>query len=278
MTSHALLAAGRLSRALHRRGWLGGRSSGAVRLLARALASQGRVTYSDAFGHETEADLSDYMERSGFLGAHSPELIRYVASRLHPGDWAVDVGANVGIVASAMCAAVGPSGAVWAVEPLPRNVERLLALRERNRLEQLLVLDLALSSSSSSAHLRLPATPGGSGFGSFVASWASTASVEVPTRALDELVAEKVPSQPLRLIKIDVEGHEAAVLEGAENTLRRHRPLVLCEFHDQLLREAGSSARHLLARFDALGYRPRPPFDLPRTLDGCVADILLVPT
>ncbi len=89
---------------------------------------------------------------------------------------------------------------------------------------------------------------------------------------------EHAPDGPLRLLKIDVEGAEPDLLAGARRTLDRLRPTVLCEFHDSLLRAAGTSAAGLLAMFAECGYVPRPPFDRPRgSLDGTLFDLLLLP-
>ncbi len=266
------------SRALHGRVSVSDTMSGAVRLLARRFANEGAFAYRDYPGHLMEADLTDYAERIGFFGAHSSRLMRYVTSQLGPGDWAIDAGANIGLFTSVMSAAVGPEGCVWAFEPLSRNVERLRKLHELNGLSQMEIFPLALSSTASTASLRLPASPGGSAFGSFVATWESSGHIDVPTVPLDDLVEERSPQGPLRLVKIDVEGFEDEVLRGAEATLTTRRPLVVCEFHDPLLRAAGTSAEELLQRFEAYGYRPRQPFGQRRgTLDGVVTDMLLGP-
>ena len=277
MRPRMLRSAAAASRSLHGRGYLGERAGGGVRLLARRLAAEGIYTYRDHHGHQMEADLSDYVQRAGFFGAHSPALLRLALSELRPGDWVIDAGANVGLFASAFASAVGRMGRVWAVEPLPANVERLRRLKEANDLQQLDVLPVALASAAATGRLRLPAAPGGSGFGSFVATWPSAGDVEVPTCRLDDLVAAADPGRPLRLVKIDVEGFESELVAGATSTLSRRRPLVLCEFHDPLLRAAGASSQRLLAQFEACGYRPRARGRLPRSLEGRVVDLLLEP-
>ena len=175
--------AGHLSRTLHGHGHLRGHASGAVRLAARTLAAGCTLTYRDHYGNVSEADLSDYMERCGFFGAHGAELVRFLASMLRPGDWVIDAGANVGLFTSPLAAAVGRRGSVWAIEPLSRNVERLTRLKEVNGLSQVEVFPVALGAGTSTAHLRLPAAPGGSGFGSLVATWPSGSEVEVSTGA-----------------------------------------------------------------------------------------------
>jgi len=256
---------------------MGRPSAGVVKRIAARLAAKDEYLYQDRWGYLVHADLSDSIERAGFFGAHSPRLLGLVPGLLSPGDWAVDVGANVGLVTSEMCRAVGTGGLVWAVEPLPRNVERLLALKAANDLTQLIVFPGALSSTKSTALLRVPVHGGGSAYGSFVADWESV-SVEVPTWRLDDLVDEHAGDRQLRLLKIDAEGAEPSVLAGGERTLRQMRPLVLCEFNDILLRLAGTTSEGLLQRFSELGYRPHAPMGRPRrSLDGRCIDMLLVP-
>ncbi len=251
-------------------------ASGGVRLLAGKLIREGRYRYRNQYGHLVEADMADYMERIGFFGAHGSPIIRFLTSQLQPGDWAIDAGANVGLVTSPLAAAVGPSGCVWAIEPLPRNLARLQRLKEANGLSQLVILPLAVGSVVSTERLHLSSLPGGSGSGSFVAPWGEDAFVEVATVPLDHLVATQDPGRPLRVVKIDVEGFEAELLKGAAKTFADHRPLVICEFHDPLLRAAGSSSEDLLERFAGYGYTPRAPFARPSgSLEGLVVDMLL---
>ncbi len=210
------------------------------------------LVYRDADGYLRNADLRDHMESLVFVGLH--RLPKAAMAVLQPGDWAIDVGANVGSVAGQMCRAVGPEGLVWAFEPIPRNVTRLHGLAQANDLFQLEVFDCALSSRTGSATIRLGGE-GASGHASFTASWIRGGELEVVTERLDELVDRVEHGRPLRLIKLDVEGFERQVLEGAEQTIRRFRPLIYCEFNDIILRDAGSSSDELLRTFTELGYR-----------------------
>ena len=269
---------GRISRRIEHDIQVPAIASAGVRRLSGLFLHRGVFLYRDSYGHVNEADLSDYMERSGFFGAHSPKLLRYIASVLRPGDWAIDIGANVGLVSSPMAAAVGHGGRVSAVEPLARNIQRLEAFQKVNGLRQLEVIPVALGSTKSTARLRLSSLPGGSGTGSFVAPWAREEYVEVPTTTLDAVVEERRSDKPLRLIKMDVEGYEGEVVAGGERTFKELRPFVLCELHDRLLRAAGLSAEGLLRMFAGMGYGPRSPFLPPRgSLEGTVSDVLLVP-
>jgi FkbM family methyltransferase len=269
---------GAISRRALGRGWVGWRTAGVTkRLIPRLVAGQ-TLDYRDTSGHIHEADLSDPIELAGFFGAHSPGLLRKLATLLSPGDWAIDVGANVGIVTSRMCALVGARGLVWSFEPLPRNVDKLEALKRRNRLDQLSVFPIALSASDATAILRLPAS-GGSAYGSFVAPWEAASEIEVPTDSLDHVVADLGHAgRRIGLLKIDAEGAEPQVLAGAFRVLKEMRPVVLCEFNDYLLQAAGTSSDALLSRFAEWGYVLGGQWGRKhRSLGGHTVDIVLTP-
>jgi FkbM family methyltransferase len=236
------------------------------------------VTYRDADGYLRRADLRDHMESLAFVGRH--RLPADVAGLLRPGDWAIDVGANVGSVAGQLCKGVGPEGRVWAFEPIPRNVARLEAFRDANRLTQLEVFDCALSATRGTAAIGLPAE-GFSGHASFTASWIDKGRLDVRTERLDDLTADLADldgTRPLRLVKLDVEGFEREVLAGAEATIRRFRPSIYCEFNDIVLQDAGSSSAALLGTFAELGYRVAPAWRAKSArLAGRNLDLLMIP-
>ncbi len=246
---------------------------GRVRLarLIMRYAPEHEMTYRDRWGYRRIALLSDEMEAYGFTGV--PVLPDYVARYIKPGDWVVDVGANVGRATAQLCHLTGPGGLVWAIEPVPRNLSRLRYLKEQNNLRQLVIFEGALASRSGTASLRLP-VEANSGHASFTRSWGVAGLITVSTWSLDDLTCKMRDkhNRSMAFLKIDVEGYEPQVLTGAKRTLEEMRPLVLCEFNDILLRDAGSSSQQLLNMFEALGYSPvtEPP-----PLEGKVVDLLL---
>ena len=223
-----------------------------MRLLTK-WANGEEIAYRDVNGYRRLACVSDPEESSGLFGlTRLPHRVRQL---IRPGDWVIDIGANVGLLTGDMCASVGDGGAVWAIEPVPRNLQRLRELREANQLDQLTILNVAVADKVGTATLKLPAVAG-SGWASFTASWLTGGTLDVPTTTLDTLCREAPRAKRLSFIKIDVEGAEPLVLAGAVKTLTTYRPWILCEFNDPVLRDAGSSPEALLDQFDALRYRP----------------------
>jgi FkbM family methyltransferase len=157
----------------------------------------------------------------------------------------VDAGANIDIITGQLAAKVGSEGQVHAFEPLPRNIAKLERLREENGLSQVTVHPFALGAENGTAELRLPGVGGGA-YASFTASWIDEGRLEVEVRTVDGVLDGAAPS----LMKIDVEGFEHQVLQGASKTLAEHRPLLFLEINHVILEDSGSSGAEFLQLID----------------------------
>ena len=69
------------------------------------------------------------------------------------------------------------------------------------------------------------------------------------------MLEEQAPGRPLSILKIDVQGLEMDVLRGAEKTISRDRPSVLCEVTPAVLARTAGGHRILLSFFDDRRYR-----------------------
>jgi FkbM family methyltransferase len=156
-----------------------------------------------------------------------------------------------------MSKAVGASGKVIAVEPQPEVAARLRANLALNRLRNVDQLQLALSSESGTGTLYARSEDDANqGTSSLYAGEPDDAarSFVVELRTIDEIAAER-DLHRLDFIKIDVEGNEAKILEGALGTLARHQPVVLFEYESLYWSRAGASLAGTLNRLRELSYR-----------------------
>jgi FkbM family methyltransferase len=199
--------------------------------------------------------LSTPAGRRAFLSAYGLYK-RWVDAPVEPlrqhvreGEWIVDVGANVGHLCVQFARWTRGGGRVLAIEPEPHNLAALRASLRRTGLESR-VLVMAGVAAEAEGELQLtlnPHNPADHRLG----------ERGIPVRAyvLDRLLAEQ-GDPPVGLVKIDVQGAEPRVIEGALATLARCRPALFVEIDDQALREAGSSAQALMERLATLGYDP----------------------
>lgn len=176
------------------------------------------------FGHTLPVDVS----RSSAHRLLYLEGERFVAERhlldrlLRPGMRVADVGANIGYYALLFARAVGPQGAVFCCEPEPDNLVELERTLSWNGFANVRVMPVAVGDRDGEAFL----ARGVNGKVSANGGPPPPGAVAVPLRRLDTLFPHGVD-----LLKVDVEGYEGRVLDGAERLLREHRPVLVVELH-----------------------------------------------
>jgi FkbM family methyltransferase len=164
------------------------------------------------------------------VGTDEPAVQEELVRVLQPGSVLYDVGANVGFLALIAARLVGPSGHVYAFEPIPANARAIERNAALNGLANITVLELALSDRGGEAVLRIPSINQGAHLADLVPAQGSEDELVVRIAALDELAAHQ-PLRPPDLVKLDVEGAELLVLAGMRQILETHRPMLICELH-----------------------------------------------
>ena len=216
------------------------------RSLAAALASQFARsprrfrTVALAEGPRMRVDICDLFHQLYFLGvdyeSETSELIRRV---LRPGDVAFDLGANAGYFTLLMASLVGPGGHVHSYEPNPALTKLLAESIALNQFEDRVTLNrvAVADRSSKSVKFYVSQLPSNSGVSALTPiDWAVRDEVYVDERnvlvdvvALDDYVRERGITR-CDLLKIDVEGGEAAVARGMQFVLEKLRPRwIICE-------------------------------------------------
>ncbi len=148
-----------------------------------------------------------------------------------------DVGANVGVMTLYFAKAVGRHGKVVSFEPNPECFRRLLRNVRLNRLYWVTPLQKAIGSQPGTLPLILPGLHLVSTFvPKHAERWLKEDStippnqVQVEVDTLDRLVGTSQIPVP-DFIKIDVEGYELEVLQGSQQTIADHHPVLFIEIH-----------------------------------------------
>jgi FkbM family methyltransferase len=197
---------------------------------APAALNRGRYRRYHVHGFTIFLNVSESpMMLARARGRYDIDKITLLCRILKAGMVFVDVGANKGDFTLLAATLVGPTGLVHAFEPAPGNVAMLRQSIAANGLTNIRVHDLALSDASGEATLYLAGRR--SGWHSLIGGLPDrdAGTVCVRTRRLDDFDLGSVHA-----IKIDVEGAEQMVLEGARETLVRNRPIVLVDLHPDL--------------------------------------------
>ena len=179
------------------------------------------------------------------LGRTEAPLLRWFRSNVGESETWLDVGAHYGYTAIALSRLIGPSGRVFAFEPVLSTAACVRRTREINPLENLAVVPIGLDSGSTPRILDLPTVRGMAD--RTIDPARPTERIE--TRSLDTLWPSLCAGSPvIHGIKIDVQGMELEVMSGMRELLRRWSPKLVIEFH------AGVDRAHALEILADCGY------------------------
>jgi FkbM family methyltransferase len=159
----------------------------------------------------------------------------------------MDVGANWGLYSLLISRAVGPSGKVYAFEPVPEIFARLKEHIALNNATNVIPVPIALSDEKGTAKMSVKEGE------SSLFRRVSDEFVEVQVERLDDFV-EREKIERVDAIKIDVEGAELKVIRGADKTIRRDKPILMVEIQAATLQAAGTTPEELFETIVSYGY------------------------
>ncbi|MBI4588286.1 MAG: FkbM family methyltransferase [Candidatus Rokubacteria bacterium] len=178
--------------------------------------------------------------------------VRVFVSLLRPGMVVVDVGANIGMYTLLSARAVGPSGSVFAFEPVPEVYRRLTENLAINEIANVVPSRIALSDRTGTARFYLGRNHS---MGSLYRAQTS-AVIEVPLDTLDGFLERRGVAK-VDAVKLDAEGAEMHIVRGMHRLLGHpDRPILFVEHNFGALRAAGSSAEELFTAILRYGYTP----------------------
>jgi FkbM family methyltransferase len=199
--------------------------------------------------YEEGDDVLRYLREGWFEYAEQAFLWLY----LRESDVVIDCGAHVGLYSALASAIMQNRGVVIAVEPHPdtaellkRNIKNCGATRAR-------IVQAALSSEAGSV-LFYPGGPTRSAYSSLMPEEPGQPGIPVTATTLDAL-CEAQGVERIDFLKIDAEGSELQVLEGATETIRNGQlPVMMVEFTESNLRRVGLDTKTLFEEILARGY------------------------
>jgi FkbM family methyltransferase len=201
-------------------------------------------------------DTSDVVIGWGIIrGKYETSELDFVRRTIGPGQTVLDIGANIGLFTVTMASLIGPTGKVYAFEPLD-DLAALLArsVAENNFGDRVLLERAAVSDKPGSGHIisALKTTNAGGAYLNEGQVPLGHEASEVKLITLDTYPVRR----PVHFIKIDVEGAELLAFRGAKELLQKDRPVILSELHPaQLLKVSGCTAAEFVAELESYNYK-----------------------
>ncbi len=187
--------------------------------------------------------------------SYEPEVVHVMHRALRPGDTAIDVGAYMGFFTILMSQMVGPSGFVVSVEPVKENLE---LLRENCALNDVHpnIISTPLWRAPEAVTFFHNADDDSSGALWDVGTWKDNILSKESPNSVDRIATtlDKIIYVPVKLLKLDTEGAEQAILEGGESLMQGDLPYIISELNPNGLHQLGYSIEGYRAFMRERGY------------------------
>lgn len=227
----------------------------------------------DEFSGMFNVDIqSDLFFRLIQKNEYEPELVKLCLKYIDKNKDIIDIGANIGFF-TVLFAKNIEKGSVLSIEPTKRTLERLYKnIKLNNVTNKVDVFEGVVTNANGTVEIK---TIKGK------EEFSSLGKMEHPSVANEQWTIETVKGITLDelvnlkslnpgFIKIDVEGVEHLVFDGAQDVLNEYRPIILSELSDFLLKKNGSSAKEVINLIESCGYDIFDPIDPSST--PCIKD------
>ncbi len=222
------------------------------------MINRHRTVVATIEGVTYELDLNETIDAAiYFEGCFEPDTTTAINTLCRPGMTVLDVGANIGCHTLRFARLVGPEGRVIAFEPMSVAFSRLKRNVGLNTFPNITLEKLALSNCTQRREVALACSWPLSGVHDSLLHPIHRGRAfrdTVDFVSLDDYVRARGVGR-IDLIKLDVDGHEFKVVQGAIEALQLHRPLMIMELGIYSLAEAGDNFADLVSLLSHLGYR-----------------------
>jgi FkbM family methyltransferase len=187
---------------------------------------------------------------------YEAQNIGFVNHTVKAGMTVLDIGAHIGLFASIFGQKVGPSGKVFSFEPTPSTFKILKETVRINNLEQVVTpIQKAVSDKSGKTvfYISEIEAHNSNSLANNKRDYCQEKAVDVDLISVDDLVKQQ-QLKKVDFIKIDAEGAEYAVLLGADQTIREHKPAILLALHPLFLVNFGVTLDQIWDHVSKLGY------------------------
>lgn len=190
-----------------------------------------------------------------FPADYETENFNFLRKQVGRGDVVLDIGAHIGLFATAAASLTGNTGKVYAFEPAAETQKLLKETIAINKLENTIEPHAEAMGAKSGKTTFFVSAIKGDNSNSLVSykDDRELHAMEVDLCSIDDFVRDKKISR-LAFIKIDVEGAEFDALTGAVNTLKNLRPACIVAIHPEPILAKGDSLENIYDLITSCGY------------------------
>ena len=184
------------------------------------------------------------------------ENFQFINTNLKLGQTVLDIGAHIGLTAILFGQKVGNKGRVFSFEPTPISFKTLKETIRINNLEKVITaVNSPVTDKSGQVNFYISDTA--VDVANSLVAWEKGKElhgITLNATSVDDFIQQQ-KIEKVDFMKIDAEGVEYKVLNGAKETLKTHKPLVILALHPVALNTNGDSLKEIYIFVKALGYQ-----------------------
>jgi FkbM family methyltransferase len=204
-------------------------------------------TKMDMSGLRVTLNIGDFVQFWMFMEGYEQELCRFMSEKINGGIF-LDIGANVGAYTLSLCR---KASRIYAFEASKNTCEILQSSLDLNSIDNVTVVNRAAYNESGRI-MRLNLSPETLGSNSVFQNGGDQWE-EVETITIDQYVLEN-GIENITAMKVDVEGADFLAMMGASETIKKNRPVLLCEFFCGWAERAGFNLESYFDYLMGFGY------------------------
>ena len=187
--------------------------------------------------------------KTGRLGVDYQDIY-FLKNLVRSGDYCIDIGAHLGYFTIELSRICGNSGHVYAIEPMSKFYNTLMAIVKRKNLNNITLYPYAMGGDSPFVEMGIPKVNNAKKFAYARVMQSSTFLEYVESEQVKNVYGDELFRELPRLdfIKCDVEGLELSVMKSFKEIIGKHLPVILCELSDPKER------KNLFDLFSPFGY------------------------
>jgi FkbM family methyltransferase len=224
------------------------------------------VTLYDPVPYRACLDLHSWHEFLAFFdGGYEPDTVRFLVRCYDKRGAFLDVGANVGLISLPFASIVDPDNTasspyVFSIEAVRSNYEALIHnIRLNGRDKSIIAIGKGVGERQKHVEIQIEGNlrdGQGTGTANILAERTDHPCERIPLEitTLDQLSETGVIPGPCSLIKVDVDGYDFFVLQGANKLLSSSRPIIFGEFSSHCLAWHGHSHDNVVSYIESLDY------------------------
>jgi FkbM family methyltransferase len=197
-------------------------------------------------------------------GNHEPLTTGIILDELSEGMTCIDIGSNIGYYALLEGSKIGEKGIVFAIEPSPENFSTLIYNTKLQQNHNIHTFNFAIGDKNSEIEFLIGKK----------SNWSKVKDendiiksedkiIKVPVKTLDSFVKDN-EIEKIDLLRMDVEGYENNIINGATEVLIKFKPKIMVEIHKSIMGK--KNTREILKKLKTLNYENK--FYIPRIFDS----------